>query len=290
MRSSRSLVLHLTGANRKSFIEESRHASCETKISPMNSGVLFYTAGAIAVFIVGLSKGGFAGIGIISTPLLAIVVGPVTAAGIMLPILIVQDVVSVVMYRRTFSRQILAVMIPGAACGIGLAYSLASTVSSGAVELVLGLISVVFSLHQGILQLRSRSARQQAPEEARWLGVLSGIGSGFTSMIAHAGSPPFQFYVMPKGLDRDLYVGTSVLFFAATNAMKVPAYYALGQLSPANLKTALVFIPLAIVSTWLGVRLVRTVDVRKFNVAINVILLGVGVILIGQGIVSLTGS
>ena len=72
--------------------------------------------------------------------------------------------------------------------------------------------------------------------------------------------------------------------------MKVPAYYALGQLSPANLKTALVFIPLAIVSTWLGVRLVRTVDVRKFNVAINVILLGVGVILIGQGIVSLTGS
>ena len=26
-------------------------------------------------------------------------------------------------------------------------------------------------------------------------------------MIAHAGTPPFQFYVMPKNLDRDMYVG-----------------------------------------------------------------------------------
>jgi uncharacterized membrane protein YfcA len=85
----------------------------------------------------------------------------------------------------------------------------------------------------------------------------SGMGSGVTSMIAHAGTPPFQFYVMPKELDRDMYIGTSVLFFAATNLMKAPAFLALGQLSGSQLKTSLIFFPLAMAASWLGVRLVR---------------------------------
>jgi uncharacterized membrane protein YfcA len=106
-------------------------------------------------------------------------------------------------------------------------------------------------------------------------------------MIAHAGTPPFQFYVMPRRLDRDMYVGTSVLFFAATNLMKAPAFLALGQLSTTQLKTTLLFFPLAIASSWLGVRLVRTIDVRKFNVVITIILLGVSVALVGQGIAGL---
>jgi uncharacterized membrane protein YfcA len=109
-------------------------------------------------------------------------------------------------------------------------------------------------------------------------------------MIAHAGSPPFQFYVMPKRLDRDMYVGTSVLFFAATNLMKAPAFFALGQLSISQLKTTLIFVPLAMASSWLGVRLVRSIDVRKFNVVITFILLGVSVLLIGQGVAGFMGT
>lgn len=255
----------------------------------MQPDIWFYVVGSIAVFILGLSKGGFAGVGMISTPLLAIVTGPVTAAGLIFPILIIQDVVAVAIYRRTYSGRILATMIPGAALGIALAYIFASSVPGWAVELVLGAVSVVFSLQQIVRQLGASSAPQPVQGQAAqgnvpWLGVLSGIGSGFTSMIAHAGSPPFQFYVMPKRLDRDMYVGTSVLFFAATNVMKAPAFFALGQLSLSQLKTTLVFVPLAMASSWLGVRLVRSIDVRKFNVVITIILLGVSVLLIGQGV------
>ena len=94
----------------------------------------------------------------------------------------------------------------------------------------------------------------------------------------------FQFYVLPKGLDRDMYVGTSVLFFAATNLMKAPAFLALGQLSVSQLKTTLIFFPLAMASSWLGVRLARSIDVRKFNFAITLILLCVSIALVSQGI------
>jgi uncharacterized membrane protein YfcA len=248
----------------------------------MQSEIFSYLIVCVAVVILGLSKGGFAGVGMISTPMLALVVGPIAAAGLIFPILIIQDVIAVAMYRRTFDRQILATMVPGAALGVALAYAFASTVPGWAVEVALGVVSLAFSLRQLKIQLGSMARPFQA--HGKWLGVLSGLGSGFTSMIAHAGTPPFQFYVMPRRLDRDMYVGTSVLFFAATNLMKAPAFLALGQLSTSQLKTTALFFPLAMASSWLGVRLVRTIDVRKFNVVITLILLGVSVALISQGI------
>jgi uncharacterized membrane protein YfcA len=254
----------------------------------MQPDALFYLVAVIAVVILGLSKGGFAGVGMISMPLLALVVGPVAAAGVIFPLLIVQDLIAVAMYRRTFSWHILATMIPGAAIGVGLAYLLASTVPGWSVEIVLGVVSLGFSLQQIKRQLSL--SLHPSLDHARWLGVLSGMGSGFTSMIAHAGTPPFQFYVIPKGLDRDMYVGTSVLFFAATNLMKAPAFLALGQLSVSQLKTTLIFFPLAMVSSWMGVRLVRTIDVRKFNLAITLILLCVSIALISQGITGFRDS
>ena len=255
----------------------------------MQADALFYLVGGIAVIILGLSKGGFAGIGMISTPLLALVVGPIAAAGVIFPILVVQDFIAVAMYRRTFNRGILATMIPGAAVGVLLAFAFASILSAWSVEIVLGVVSLLFALQQLKRQLRTPQARRPIQGGTRLLGMMSGIGSGFTSAIAHAGTPPFQFYVMPKGLDRDMYVGTSVLFFAATNVMKAPAFIALGQLPVAQLKTTLILLPLAVVSSWAGVRLVQMIDVRKFNTVISLILLGVSVTLVCQGVAGFRG-
>lgn len=250
----------------------------------MQPDALFYLVAGIAVVILGLSKGGFAGVGMISTPMLALLIGPIAAAGVIFPILIVQDLIAVAMYRRTFSWQILATMIPGAALGVCTAYMLASAVPGWAVEIILGVVSFVFSVQQIMRQVGSQSLRHSEQSRTRLLGVLSGIGSGFASMIAHAGTPPFQFYVMPKNLDRDMYIGTSALFFAATNLMKAPAFLALGQLSVSQLKTTLIFFPLTMASSWLGVRLVRTIDVRKFNFTITLILLCVSIALVSQGL------
>jgi uncharacterized protein len=250
----------------------------------MQPDLSFYLIVAVAIVVLGLSKGGFAGVGMISTPMLALVIGPIAAAGFIFPILIIQDMIAVAMYRRTFDRQILATMIPGAAIGVCVAYAFASTVPGWVVEIALGIVSFAFSLRQLKTQLQSQS--QPGHVHSTLLGVLSGAGSGFTSMIAHAGTPPFQFYVMPRKLDRDMYVGTSVLFFAATNLMKAPAFFALGQLSITQLRTTLLFLPLAMASSWLGVRLVRMIDVRKFNVVITLILLGVSIALVCQGIAS----
>ena len=96
---------------------------------------LFYAFAVPAVVFLGLSKGGFSGIGMVSTPLLAIIMSPLEAAAILLPIILVQDVVSVWVYRRVWDPWNLKVMIPGCVVGVGMAWLLAAYVSDGAIRL-----------------------------------------------------------------------------------------------------------------------------------------------------------
>ena len=108
-------------------------------------------------------------------------------------------------------------------------------------------------------------------------------------MIAHAGGPPFQIYVIPQRLPRDLFVGTGVMFFAAVNLIKVPPYIALGQFTSANLLTSVALFPLAIASTWAGVWLVRRFSSERFYDVVYVLLFLLGCKLVVDGAISVIG-
>ena len=234
----------------------------------------FLLAGGIAVILLGLSKGGFAGVGAVATPLLALVTGPVAAAAIILPLLLVQDAVGVWAFRRHWDRAIVALMLPPAALGIALAAWFAAALPERAVRGALGAISIVFAARSLWL---ARGGRIPAPARPRrWLGVLMGAVSGATSQIAHAGQPPFQIYVLPQRLPRDTLVGTTAIFFAAVNWLKVPAYVALGQFTRAQLLASATLLPVAIAATLAGVWLARRIDGQRFYTIIYLLMLGVG--------------
>jgi hypothetical protein len=244
----------------------------------MLSDPLFYGFAIPAVIILGLAKGGFSGLGMLAVPMMALSASPVQAASITLPILIVQDVVSVWAFRRSWDRDILLLMVPSAAVGVGAGYALAAFVSTAAVELAVGLVSIAFA----ILRLAARDA-QPAARHTPVAGAFWGMVAGFTSQIAHAGGPPFQIYVLSKRLARDTFIGTSALFFAIVNWIKVPAYAALGQFTQENLLTAAALMPLAIASTFAGVWLVRRIAVDRFYTMIYALLLVVGAKLAWDG-------
>ncbi|MGQ9368259.1 sulfite exporter TauE/SafE family protein [Azospirillum sp. ST 5-10] len=246
---------------------------------------LFYLAAVPAVILVGLSKGGFSGLGALALPLMALAVDPVRAAAIMLPILLVQDAVAVWSYRRTWDRRNMAILVPSAALGILAGYGLAARVPGSAVELALGVIAVVFGAQRLLLEAGSAPVAPAAAGTAA--GWFWGAVAGFTSMIAHAGGPPFQVYVMPQRLPRDVFIGTSVVFFALVNWIKVPAYAALGQFTADTLLTAAVLMPLAVVSTRAGVHLVRRVDGKAFYIVVYLLLIGLGLKLLWDGAAAL---
>ena len=237
----------------------------------------------LAVMILGLAKGGFSGLGALATPLVALTMPPVTAAALLLPVLIVQDVVSVWSFRRSWDGWIIAWMLPGAALGIILAALLAASVPEAKLLLVLGLITAAFGLYRLWLE---RGGRVVAPSNSPgWVGTLFGVACGFTSQIAHAGGPPFQMWVTPRRLPHQTFVGTSAITFAAINWLKVPSYVLLGSFNREVLTAAALLVPLAIASTWAGVWLVRRIDTARFYAVIYALMVALGLRLVWQALV-----
>ena len=248
----------------------------------MISDPLFYAAAIPAVVLLGLAKGGFSGLGMLALPLMALVASPIQSAAILLPILMIQDVVGVWAYCRNWDRRNILILVPGAAVGILAGYLLAAQVSDAAVRLALGLISISFALRRLILERGGRTLPATRSDIPR--GLFWGFVTGFTSMIAHGGGPPFQIYVMPQRLPRDVFVGTGAMLFAVVNWIKVPPYIALGQFTWPNMGTALALFPAAIASTWAGVLLVRRFSAEKFYTAVYALLVLVGLKLTYDGL------
>jgi uncharacterized protein len=249
---------------------------------------LFYAAAVPAVTLLGLAKGGFAGLGLLALPLLTLTISPVQAAAITLPILLVQDVVSVWAYRHSWDRRNLVILLPSATFGIVLGYLLAARVSDAAVTLAVGAVSLVFALRRLWQMALFRKPALRPADVPR--GFVWGAASGFTSMIAHAGGPPFQIYVLPQGLPRDVFVGTGAIFFAIVNWIKVLPYLALGQFTSENLVTSAALFPVAVGSTMLGVVLVRRVDGERFYAVVYALLVMVGLKLVWDGWAALQGG
>ena len=91
-------------------------------------------------------------------------------------------------------------------------------------------------------------------------------------------------WVLPRKLERDRLVGTTAIAFAYMNWIKVPAYLALGQFSRENLQHSLWLMPLALASTWAGVRVVRRIDPARFYRIIYCLMIVVGLKLVWDGL------
>lgn len=241
---------------------------------------LFWITAVVAVLITGISKGGFGGIAILSVPLMALTISPLVAAGIMLPILLVMDGFSIWAWRKTWEKSYLLFMLPGALIGVVIGTVFAGELNDHVVRIVVGLVAVGFSLYAILWTLRSRALKAAGKP---W-GVVAAIGSGFTSFVAHAGAPPYQAYMIPQGLEKKIYTGTSVIFFAVLNAVKILPYAYLGQLSAANITTSLILMPLAPVGVWLGVWLNGKVPQGRFYQILYGVVFVVGVKLLFDGV------
>lgn len=253
---------------------------------PANSAVptdpIFIAAALIAVLFLGLGKGGFSGVGMVATPLLALTIPPVQAAAILLPILLLQDLISVWAYRFKWDNWNLKVLLPGSVLGVAGGWAFAAQVSDSHLRVALGAISLYFVLSAWI---------GRANKTARRPGILSGLvwgaGCGFTSTISHAGAPPFYMHVLPQRLDRITFAATSAIFFALVNVMKLAPFFSLGQFSIDNLFISALLAPIAIATNFLGIWLVRVTPNEVFYRIVYVIVFAIGLELMRNGVMGI---
>lgn len=236
-----------------------------------------------AVILFGVSKGGFAGgLGVAAVPMMALVISPVQAAAIMLPVLCVMDLVALWKFRGRWVWSELALLIPAALLGIGVGTLLFSQMSPAIIRLLLGTIAITFTLHHWFQRLLAKRYAQN--HFGPVLGILAAATSGFTSFVAHAGGPPLGMYLLRRGLDKTAFVATTAVFFTVVNYLKLIPYAWLGQLDSGNLKTSFVLMFLAPPSILVGYWLHTRISELFFFRFVYASLLIVGVKLVWDGI------
>src|SRR5262249_10327600 len=149
---------------------------------------------------------------------------PVTAGGLLAPLFIAMDLYALRYWKpSTWSKPDLVLLLPGLVIGIGLGYLVFRFLDHRAIAIVMAAITLVFV---GLwLVAGAEVARPRSPPKA----ITAGLASGITPMVAHSGGPPLAMYLLPLGLTKEIYAGTTSLFFTVGNATKAVPWLLLVQ-------------------------------------------------------------
>ncbi len=249
---------------------------------------IFYLLAVPAVLILGISKGGFGGgLGSLAVPLTALVVSPIQAAAVLLPILCVMDIHGAWVYRGRWDKANLKILMPAALIGLTLGAFSFRYLDARIIRVLIGALAVGFTMHHwlgGLLAVRAA----RGVDVVR--GTFWGAVSGFTSFIAHAAGPPMSAYLLPQRMDKTRFLATSVIFVLFMNYLKLVPYAWIGQFSTENLMTSLVLLPLAPLGMGLGIWLHRIVAQDVFYRVCYLLLFLAGLKLLYDGVAELLAA
>lgn len=225
----------------------------------------------------------------LGVPILSLVMSPVQAAALLLPLLLAMDAVGLWTWRGVFDRATLVGMLPAAVVGIAVGGMTAAFTSEAVVRSIVGAVAVGFVV-RSVWPRRRRGTEDglhvvpSAKVPSVVGGWVWGAASGFTSFVAHAGGPAFQVHVLPMRMDPRTYTGTSVVFFAAVNLVKVVPYVALGQMDARTLVSASLLVVPAGLAVLVGAAMVRRMKADVFYPFMMAMVALVGLRLIVDGV------
>jgi uncharacterized membrane protein YfcA len=248
-------------------------------MNPSNQ-IAYIIVVALAAFLTGLSKGGLGGMtGALITPMMALVMPMEEAIGLLLPILMLGDAFALAAHWRGWDQRRIWILLAGAVAGVTVGTFVITTLPSSVLRKGLGGLVLFFMLYR-LCEQRILGALQY--QARRWHGLLAGSLSGFTSTLAHAGSPPITIYLLMQNLRPDVFVATAVLFFAVLNWIKVPYYYYAGLFDFSTQLKLIWLTPLVPLGVWLGKLLVDRIDKVWFERVIIILLLISGILLLAE--------
>ncbi|WP_321861857.1 sulfite exporter TauE/SafE family protein [Burkholderia cenocepacia] len=233
------------------------------------------------VFLISFMKGAFGGgFSIVGIPLLSLVMDPVTAGGMLAPLFIAMDLFALRYWKpSTWSKPDLTLLLPGLVTGIGAGYLTFRLLDHRAIAIVMAAITLIFVglwwVGGAALTVRPRSTPK---------AITAGLASGVTTMVAHSGGPPLAMYLLPLGLSKEVYAGTTSMFFTVGNATKAVPWLLLAR--PTGnvwvvMAVCLFAIPAGVVAGW---RLHAKLDQRQVYRACYGLLVVAAVKLLWDGV------
>lgn len=224
-----------------------------------------WALGALGAFLVGLSKTGIPGLGVLTVAIFALVFPARESVGLVLVILICGDIVAITAYRHDASWPHLWRLFPLAAAGVVVGYFALGRIDATHMRRLIGAILIGLVLFQYLRVLRPTRLDAGVAPPPRWLAPIAGMTAGFTTMVANAAGPVMILYLLAMRLPKLVFVGTAAWYFMALNLFKLPFSASLGLINPASLGVDLWLGPFAILGALAGRPVVARLNQRVFE-------------------------
>jgi uncharacterized protein len=182
-----------------------------------------YLFGAAAALLIGFSKTGVPGAGILMVPVMAHVFGGRLSVGATLPMLIFADLFAVRYYHQHARMDQLKTLAPWVVAGLlaGTAFLKFLGDTPAESDLLGPIIGAIVLVMLGISLVRKRMGDGLTPTSQA--GVVStGALAGFTTMVSNAAGPVMAIYLTSLRLPKYQLMGTNAWYFLIFNVSKVP--------------------------------------------------------------------
>ena len=221
---------------------------------------------AVAAVIIGVSKTGIPGLGILAIVVVALVIPAKQSTGVILPLLIAGDICGVAYYRHHAAWGYLVRLAPWAVVGVLIGTVALGRLSDAQIRPLIG--GIVLVLVIGNLWLAQRPALRESLSRSYTLAAAIGVLAGFATMVANAAGPIMVIYLLAMGLPKAVFLGTSAWYFFFLNLFKVPFSAGLGLITWSSLTLNVLLLPGILCGAWLGVRFAKRMPEKLFaNVA-----------------------
>ena len=223
----------------------------------------------LAAFILGFSKSGIKGIGIIIILILAFVFGEKSSTGILLPMLIAADIVAVRYYNRHTQWRFIKKLLPAMVIGVLVGVWVGDFISETTFKRVMAFI-IISSI--GIMWYFEKLKSTQAPQ-SKWFSSTAGFLAGFTTMIGNLAGPISNIYFLAVRLPKNQFIGTAAWLFFIINVFKLPFHFFIWKtVTLESLALNLVVVPAILAGFFLGAKLVKhisNVNYRRFIIIVT---------------------
>ncbi len=230
---------------------------------------------ACAVMI-GFSKTGIPGAGILVAPLMAMVMPAKESTGFVLPMLAVADIMAIIYWRRHVAWTNLLRLLPWTMVGVIVGYLIMRKITN---EQLMPIIGVIVLALITVTWWRSKKPDPKNIPTYWWFAGGIGILAGGTSMMANAAGPVMIIYLLAMKSEKKEFVGTAAWFFWLLNLTKMPFSSKLGLISQQSLTTNLTMVPCLILGGLLGIYLVHRIPQGPFNALMKTLAVLAAVIL-----------
>ena len=221
-------------------------------------------AGVLAASaLIGMTKTGIPGMGILGIILLANVVPPRESTGLVLPVLIIGDIFAVTYYRRHAVWKHLLPLLPWAVVGIVPGYFLLKALNNQQFGPVIGTVVLVLLVVRRV-QMRF-SKEPPAFVQTRLFAGIVGVLAGVVTMLANAAGPIMVVYLLAMRLPKKEFVGTGAWYYLIVNCLKIPFSAQLGFIHPGSLKVNLVMVPMVLLGALVGVLILKRLPQKAFE-------------------------